>query len=285
MKKLLLLLVLQNFLFSSVKTIDVGILTTNFKNKDFISLAVKVFEKDFSKTLNKEIIKIKLYKKEANLLHDFTNNKLKIMVSHPFFYFDNKKIIDKYQSYIWYASSNQATTQEYYLISHANAKNVLQNVSQYKLLTIDMDANSYIWFKYLYYKKFKKSPLLRKHSVLSKESKIIYNVFFNPNTLGVITKTAYELMVELNPQIKYKTKIIKKSTAMFVQLMGFNHNNLNEEESILLNKAAANLRDVLGASQLSDFAAVKIFLEYTNNELERFYDFYKEYNNLRNKYE
>jgi len=284
MKTIIVLFMLTSFLFSSEKILSIGILSSDFKNKKFLDLGVKVLEKDFAKILKKDLIKIKLYANKKILLKDFSNNKLKILISHPFLYFNNKKIINKHQKFIWLANSNQAKIQEYYLIANYKAKNVLQNLSHFKLLTLDIDKNPYIWFEYLFYKKYKKGPNPINHTLLTKESKIIYNVFFNKNTLAVVNKETYKLMTELNPQIKQKTKIIKSSKAVFIQLVGFSHISMTEEESILLNKAVLGLKNTMGASILSDMSTVNIVIENKEKKLANFFDFYSEYIQLKNKY-
>ena len=65
---------------------------------------------------------------------------------------------------------------------------------------------------------------------LKKQASIVYKVFFKKNTFAVVPKVTYETVAELNPQIKRKVKILRKSKAIFVSLVGLFNKNMNKKD-------------------------------------------------------
>jgi hypothetical protein len=62
---------------------------------------------------------------------------------------------------------------------------------------------------------------------LKKESLAIYNVFFKKNDFCVVSRNAYETLIELNPQIKSKVKLLATSIPLISNSM-FIHNDFNK---------------------------------------------------------
>ena len=147
------------------------------------------------------------------------------------------------------------------------------------MITLDGVRNTLIWVKYLFYKEKQKNILksVKKHSFITKENKLIYNIFFNKNNIGVITKPAYETLIELNPQLERSIKIIAKSDALFISYIGFDHVSLTNVEANIYKSAAKNLDNILGYSKLASSIDISLSEDLTKEEYETLNKFHKEY--------
>ena len=160
----------------------------------------------------------------------------------------------------------------------------MKNISKYKIITLDGLENSYIWYKYIYFKNKHKRTNENKHLFETKENKIIYSVFFNKNRLAIVTKVAYDVISELNPQLKKGIKIIKKSPAIFISFLGFNHISMSEQEKNTLYNVSKEINKFLGNSQLASSSKIGISKSFTHKKLNKLESFYKKYKIIEDKY-
>ena len=280
MKKIFLLMFLSFYLHAD--NMEIGILVKKFNNNNYLNLVIKVIEKNFDSTKSK--LNIKVYTKKNLILKDLKDSKLKGIIINPFTYFANKNIIDKYTNERWSLKFNKQEIEEYYLIANAKENNIMKNISKYKIITLDGLENSYIWYKYIYFKNKHKRTNENKHLFETKENKIIYSVFFNKKRLAVVTKVAYDVISELNPQLKKGIKIIKKSPAIFISFLGFNHISMSEEEKNTLYNVSKEINKFLGNSQLASSSNIGITKSFTEKRLNKLESFYKKYKTIEDKY-
>ncbi|MCJ8325784.1 MAG: hypothetical protein MJK08_01685 [Campylobacterales bacterium] len=280
MKKIFLLMFLSFYLHAN--NMEIGILVKKFNNNNYLNLVIKVIERNFDSTKSK--LNIKVYTKKNLILKDLKDSKLKGIIINPFTYFANKNIIDKYTNERWSLKFNKQEIEEYYLIANAKENNIMKNISKYKIITLDGLENSYIWYKYIYFKNKHKRTNENKHLFETKENKIIYSVFFNKNRLAIVTKVAYDVISELNPQLKKGIKIIKKSPAIFISFLGFNHISMSEEEKNTLYNVSKEINKFLGNSQLASSSKIGISKSFTHKKLNKLESFYKKYKIIEDKY-
>lgn len=280
MKKIFLLMFLSFYLHAD--NMEIGILVKKFNNNNYLNLVIKVIERNFDSTKSK--LNIKVYTKKNLILKDLKDSKLKGIIINPFTYFANKNIIDKYTNERWSLKFNKQEIEEYYLIANAKENNIMKNISKYKIITLDGLENSYIWYKYIYFKNKHKRTNENKHLFETKENKIIYSVFFNKNRLAIVTKVAYDVISELNPQLKKGIKIIKKSPAIFISFLGFNHISMSEEEKNTLYNVSKEINKFLGNSQLASSSKIGISKSFTHKKLNKLESFYKKYKIIEDKY-
>lgn len=284
MIKIFLLIFINIFMFADSTTTTFGVLIKKFHNNNYLELIINVIEKNFQDKNHTIKVKIKIYKNKDLLFNDLRNEKLKGIIINPFIYFENKKIVHKLTKDRWSLSFNNQDTEEYYLLANAKEKNIFKNINKYKLITLDGLDNSYTWFKYLIYKNKYKNIQEKDHLFFTKENKIIYNIFFNQKSLGVITKVAYDTMIELNPQLKKKVKIIKKSDKIFISFLGFSHFNITKEETEYLYSFSSKIKDFLGDSQLASTSNISISHSFDKHKIKKLEDFHRKYIRLKNNY-
>ena len=284
MKILILILILLSTSFSNVIHLTTGVYINGVHTQKYLALSIKVMEKYF-KDHNIDANTI-IYTNEKDILNDFKNNKIKVIVSHPFFYFKYENELDKIINDKWFLRVNNKDVQTYYLISQKNEKNVFSNLEKYNLYALGKSDNSIYWLTNKYNKKFKKSflPILNKIKLSSKEKKILYNVFFSKENVGLITKAFYDVIVEINPQIKNKIRIVKKSKAIFIGTIGLNNKSINKNEKRTLEKILNGVKTFLGDSPLAESRKLMIINDFKNNELNKFKAFKIDYDRLNKKY-
>lgn len=283
MRYLLLTIIILNQLYSQTKDTDISLLINNSYSSKYTKLLVKILKKDISKKYSLNI-NINISNNKEDAINDFLTQKSKIIIAHPFFYFENKKILDT-QSYLkWIFKFKEKEIEQYYLISNKKNKEVLSDISKYKIYTIKGIDNSLIWLKYFYYKKYEKKFPLKKHIYSERIHKIMYKVFFNKNSIGVITKSSYDLLTELNPQLKKRIKILKKSEPIFISFLAFNNKDMNIYEKDTFKKLSQTRNLLIDDKNILSQAYIGISTLHNNNELKKLNSFYKEYKILEKIY-
>lgn len=242
-------------------------------------------ERDFNKNSKKFKLKLIVYSDRKTILRDFQNQKIQMLITHPFFYFENKKILDKIHKQKWILQFNKKNADGFYLLANKSNKNIYKNISKYEIYTLDGIPDTFHWVDYLFFKKHNinlKKQAKELH-YMTKENKILYRVFFDKYKLGVIRKDSYELFIELNPQLKDKIVILDKSENIFLSYIGLNHISTRQEDIDELFNTSQNIRKVLNNSKMTTKKDVTIFLIKGKKELDPFFKFYKEYQLLKNR--
>ena len=237
--------------FISANVINYGIVPDNlFTTKKEAGLSLKIWAKEIKKSSNLDIKPI-IYKDDDLLYKDFIDGKIQIASLNAKLYFTHKKELLKNTQQIFTFSINSDKSKfiEYYLIKNINSGLFTDSKNQNNIYFKKSEAGSRLWLDYILIKENQKSYMqyFAKELSLKKQSSIVYKVFFKKNTFAVVPRVTYETVVELNPQIKRKVKIVKKSNPIFVSLVGLINNNMNKNDlekikSLTLEKEYENVR-------------------------------------------
>lgn len=287
MKTLFLLILLSRILFSEPLLINNAAILE--KNEDFkiSALLKKLVERNFNKLHPEYKLNIIFYENKNKAIKDFIENKILTLKAHPFLYFKHKKKLNKMIIKKSFLSANDEEVQEFYLIANNQIKNPFNNLKKYKILAMGGNNNAMIWFKYLYYKNYKKSFYnnIKDINYVSKENRILNKVFFEKNSIGLITKGSYDLLLEINPQLKNRVKIVKKSKRIFVQVIILDNLNLNYNKYSDILKKRSNLSGIIENSNLLGEVKIDFVEKFKDFNLSTFENFYNEYQRLEKKYE
>ena len=172
---------------------------------------------------------------------------------------------------------------EYIMLTKGNIK----KVSELKNAKIGMGLKknhliSYLWLDVILSKN--QLPLADRFFSLikesEKESRLILSVFFGQLDACVVTQNAYDLMVELNPQIKKSLKIIDKSPGLLTTVTCFSKNFNNIEYRKKVIEGANKLNTYPGGKQILTLMKIEQVTSYKDNYLDNLKKLLKEYNKI-----
>ncbi|MAD42471.1 MAG: hypothetical protein CL623_08790 [Arcobacter sp.] len=173
-----------------------------------------------------------------------------------------------------------------YLIT--NIKSNINSISDLKDKKIGIDTlNNFgkVFLEKTYIDSTKKSAdnLISKISY-NKSNSLVLQTYFSKYDAAVVTSFEYDIMLELNPAIKKKIKILKSSPEIFPYLLIlFNKNNTSENIKIfkeILNKFFASERK----HELFDMLKIKDLSIIEKRDLDKLDEYYKEYLKSKSKY-
>jgi len=156
-----------------------------------------------------------------------------------------------------------------------------------KVVVQSADLLSQIWLESLFYKKGlnynKKNILLNKTQNYRMYKKVL-DVYFNKIDLGIISSYTWQTSVDLNPSIKSKVKIIKKSKKIFPPVISVAHKNIDEKVLKSFNDYIFNEENSEYVSNILSIVKVNRFDKINKNDYNEAIKFYKEYLRLKRKY-
>tara|TARA_B100001063_G_scaffold89470_1_gene83297 strand:+ start:563 stop:1138 length:576 start_codon:yes stop_codon:yes gene_type:complete len=182
--------------------------------------------------------------------------------------------------------SKKNAYQKMYLIT--NIKSNINSISDLKDKKIGIDTlNNFgkVFLEKTYIDSTKKSAdnLISKISY-NKSNSLVLQTYFSKYDAAVVTSFEYDIMLELNPAIKKKIKILKSSPEIFPYLLIlFNKNNTSENIKIfkeILNKFFASERK----HELFDMLKIKDLSIIEKRDLDKLDEYYKEYLKSKSKY-
>ena len=116
-----------------------------------------------------------------------------------------------------------------------------------------------------------------------KTKKLIFNVFFNKDSVSVVSRRLYRDMLELNPQIKNKIEILKKSKAIFLSGVGFTNKKINPYYENMHDSVKEDMGKN-GKIILSPAVKIYDFYKINDEELKPLDRFFENFFNLKKLY-
>lgn len=287
--KILLILISLIFsinIFASENKVNIGVLYHKiFTTKKEAEIGSKIWLKYMEEKSYFKGVNIVFYEDEEKIVDDFVDNKISAMISNLTLYFKNKKILDKSSKIKWIPSTTKDIYEQYYLIKNKESKITLDSLSN-KDIYYKNDIGK-VWIENFILEKYKKplKNVLKEFKEIKKSQKLVFNVFFNKNKLSVINKKLYLSMLELNPQIKQKIQIIKKSKPIFFSAIGFTHKFMSNKYSKMLEKITDDLNSSENGIKLVSLIDLTRIFVVTNDDLEELEIFYKKYFKLKKQYD
>jgi len=268
---------------------QVGVLiNTFFKDENFSKMILKSVEKKIN-GLNKINVKLTPYKDESNILSDLKSKKIKFAVINPEVFFRNEEKIETYiydQKWTLFISEN--LYEEYYLIKNKNSKADFSNLSNYQVNYREGVPVAKNWLATEIYKTYKKpySNVVKNENFIKNRNQLALKPYFNKDEVSVIDKSDFDLMCELNPQLKNGLTIIKKSKPMFFNLIGLTHKSVTPEEYNMLYGFLHNIDYLLEGDEFSTIIpCVTNLHKLSEANMDILREFYKNYFTLKNKYD
>ena len=238
--KILILLILPLFLFSQEEKLE-KILAFNTNLGKMMKYqnsgsALKTWIKKVTSN-NNTYINLKIYDNNENMLNDYFNKKIDILVFTPYDYVKNiekfKSITDEY----WFMKKDMKYDfHKKYLIVNSNINSLL-DLKDKKIAINSANKISKFFLEKTYIEKTKKSAkkVLDNIDFLANSS-ILLKTYFGSYDASVVDSYEYETMLELNPSITKKIKILEESPRIFNNMIIAFRNNSNMEDYKLILK-------------------------------------------------
>ncbi len=267
-------------------TLAVGLYKLDTKTQNRAKRLTLNTAKELSKVLNANF-NVVFIKDEKSLLKDFKGfNKYNMMIIYPSFYLQNRDVIkdSSVNPFLFYNKSEQKT--QYYLI--ANKKSKIEDISsleQKSFSALSIDDSYVIWLDYLTRMNFNTSykNIIGKIKTVHKNERLLLDVYFEKVDFTVVSKVIYDDISLLNPSIKNKLKIVKKSDPIFFFGIGVFHKKTPKKLISKLQKIIDNgvfnekFGDIFRLLNMYDIQKASF------QELKPLHEFYEEYINLRLK--
>jgi len=291
MKKIIILFFMFfTFVLSESKmpVVNLGFLYQNiYVSQKEAGIAFKAWINKLEKRTDIKI-NVKFYEDQATILEDYLDKKtLDTIMINPVIFLKNRAILKRISKKYYTFQIGDEKYIKYYLIKN---KKIKKDISK-RLQNLDIvfnaeDSAAKLWFDKYTLENFGKPyrSVVSKEINLTKQIKVIYEVFFNQNTLAVVSNELYDTAVELNPQLKKDLEIISQSPRMFSIIFGMFNKNLSEETMMKLTTIINEFNTTAYGQDILAIASLNKVVYITDDELKKYEKFYKEYLKLKNQY-
>lgn len=252
---------------------------TNFKDA---RESLKNWMENVGKAQKKEL-NILFYSDINEMYEDYKKQKLDMFVVSVDYFFKYRKEIEKISKSYWSISFSEDETISYYLISQKDEK--IKNLSDFKNKTLSIktrERQAYHWIDNLALKDTNKNidNLFNKIIYNDKESTSLLNLYFKKSDFCVVSKKTWDTMLELNPSIAKKLKIIRKSESIFFPFIGIFSKNVNQINHDLFYSYLEELKkpNNINNNLVFDLLKFKQVFRLNNEQISILSNFYLEYN-------
>jgi ABC-type phosphate/phosphonate transport system substrate-binding protein len=181
-------------------------------------------------------------------------------------------------------SRNSMIEKKYLLITSNNSNiNSYADLKLKKILTYNNSEAEIIkmWLFVEMKKDNIKNPLeiITRFDKSIKSNKRVFKVFFGKADACIISKTGYESMCELNPQLKKQLKVLLESPTFLTEIYCTNANSSKTKASYAKKYAPVINNSDNGAQMLKIFRAFKV-LDYKYEYLETIENLFENYQSL-----
>ncbi len=193
-----------------------------------LEVALKYWTEELGRQVNIPAT-IKIYQSLKQMQLDFEHDKINFIILPPLDIvnnFDPNQLADGYKAY----TAGKATEDLLVVTLKQNKINSFRDVKNKHLSLLSNDEMSKMYANTLALESFNQIA----HNVFHlidytyKSPQLIYKLFFKQTDVIFIYQNAYDLAVELNPQIKSKTQIIDKLVGI-QRGIGFFHKSINKQ--------------------------------------------------------
>lgn len=224
-----------------------------------------------------------------NLMYNKFKNEKKldmIVVDLPF-YFKNKEEILSISDNIWSISFDKEKYLQYYLV--VNKSSNIKEMDDLKNKNISLklhETSALVWLDKHSYSLYKKpyDKLFNKITYDKKESTSLLKVFFNKTDAAVISQKTWETMVELNPGIKKRVNIVKKSKRIFLPFIGFFSKNADKNSVKAFFDLSSKMKSLPESNQIITLLKFETIFKVDKSSLSELEECYSEYFSLKKRY-
>lgn len=289
MKKLLFIAFLFNILFANndlVYTIGVSVENNDYRMIKDVRLG---FGKIFNNSkVGEKKLKVKFYDNAKKLISDFTKNeKIDILTIQGLNYLKNSTEIKNNADTIFIIRDSENDYKQYYFIANKNSNiNSIKDIKDKRLALYFENYMIQVWLDKLSLQSNKRSykTLIKEETKKKTESLAILDVYFKKSDFAIISRLAWETMIELNPSLVKKVKIVQKSEKIFFFSVAFLKKKKNKELEKVFLRITKEEKFKSKINQLLMLAKAHSMEIKDKNYLNKIENFYKEYLELKKRY-
>lgn len=260
-----------------------GTLLSSFKDA---RVALKLWLEDVAVNYNGKL-SVDFYDDSNSLYKALLNNELDMVVLDLPFFFKNREDILKTCDNFWSLNMVDIKYSQYYLIGKKSLN--VKGFEDIKDKTITLkkgDIGASVWLdkNSLLSNKSSSQKTLKEIILKKKESTAILNVFFNKSDFAIVRKQTWDIISELNPSIKKKIEIIKKSKRIHIPFIGLFRKNVEKISIDAFFKLSKDLKSIEGSNHIITLLKFNSLFRVTDDYLKNLDIYYNEYFSLKKKY-
>ncbi len=257
----------------------------NDVNYNDAKAALKVYIDELQKKLlNGYKMKPVMYDNVEDLLKNYSKENLADITLTPLDFLKYKSRLSLYPVLV--ASGYNSPFENYLILirKDSDIKNI-KDLADKKFGMIQTGENSVplMWLnvelnnKHSYKKNFFKRVILGKS-----ESKLILSLFFNQIDACLVSKTSFETMIELNPQIKNQTRILCTSPGYLTEVSSFTKKFNESKFSTDLFNTLLKLDDYSAGKQLFALSKTAKIIPYKEEYMYNIKKLIHDYSKIKN---
>ena len=249
-----------------------------------LKIYIEEFRKRFLKRGIKKItINYKSYNNSSELEQDIIKGKVNVFTisTADFYKFNN---IKSYESILSGVTSPKSKFDNYILITNSSTINLSQIGSEeIQVSTIFPHQLKTMWVKLVLYGKNKTNKVNIIESQLS-EGNLILSVFFGKAKHAVVTRAAFDLVCELNPQVKEKLRVLSESQDLVNTFIGYKKGDDVDMDMIYtLTSVAQEIKDDPVGKQILNLFKIDRMEKLSIDEMKSTESLMSQYNALYKK--
>jgi ABC-type phosphate/phosphonate transport system substrate-binding protein len=292
--KILIFIFLPLFLYSNETTEEINVAYYSgidskqlYKNS---RSALNIWVNDFTKNIHKNIhknINMNIYTNKEEIFKDYISNKMDIVAISAHSYLLNKKKYDDYSIDYWELRRSEIKPlQKMYLL--VNTDSNINSILDLKNKKIGIDIENKfgkIFFEKTYLDGSKKNA----NDIISKidynkSNSLLLKTYFAKYDAAVITSYEYEVMIELNPAITKKIKILKSSPEIFPHIIILFHKNNIGKNIKTFKSTLSEFFKSENKQELFDILEIKDLSMSNKKNFDNLNEYYIEYLKLKSKF-
>jgi len=288
--KMFIFIFLPLFMYSNekFKNINVGYYSgintiPKYKNS---KTALIMWIDGFTKNIDKDI-NMKIYNNRKDAINDYINFKINIIAISAHTYLLNKQKLDNNTVNYWQLKRSEVKPyQKMYLI--VNRDSNINTILDLKNKKIGIDRKNIfgkIFLENTYLNSSKKNADEIISSInYSESSSLLLKTYFSKYDAAVVSSFEYEVMLELNPAIKKKIKILKSSPEIFPHVIMLFHKNNTTQHIELFKDTLYKFLRTGNKEELFDALKIKKFTINKKEDFDNLNEYYQNYLKLKSKF-
>jgi ABC-type phosphate/phosphonate transport system substrate-binding protein len=288
--KIILILFLPLFLYSQEKEIShklayISAINTNLKYKNSKN-ALQKWVNNITKSITTQL-NFEVYTNNILMINDYFEKDIDILVFTPLDYMKNINSFKQTTKEFWYLRKdmNYNFHKKYLIVNRSSNINSLKDFKNKKIAISDVNKSAKLFLEKKYLEIFKKSPKeILKNIEVIKGNSLLLNVYFGKYEAAIINSNEYDTMIELNPSITKKIKILEESPRIFnVVTIAFN-NSLSDNDMKYYHTLLNDFLNDKSKTELFNLLKIKS-IDTQGDKFNELATYYKDYIKLKNKYD
>lgn len=216
-----------------------------------------------------------------SIMQKINNNEIDVANISPLSYLKNKQKLNLVAGFAPLIGGKKI--RKYLLIVHSDSMiSGIKDLKGKKLAVLKENEVGKLYLNILLLRNVKKEAEGFFASISEKDrySQVILSVFFGQMDAGIATETSFKSMVELNPQIGKRLKVIAESPEVIHMISFFNKNFKTSLREKVID-GILHIGDVVQGKQIMVAFRVDGFVRATESDLESLNALLKEYKKLK----